>query len=827
MVSIGVLTATAQEGEGEGAPPSVGECPPESMLSQPPAAPSDPEAAGYVSDVFRTRFRFERFSGLTAPIVAVRWWGGEASNPDNEECTRSAAIFGVRVFTDNAGAPGTITRQGNVLVTKTLAGTGQQGRPIYQYDYAVDPPLDQADGWISIVGISDAACSFFWYSSTEGNNAHLDQDGAVTPVSASGDLSLCLIAEEIPPLEGEGAIEGEGALEGEGAAEGEGAIEGEGEGVIEGEGEGTLEGEGAAEGEGSVEGEGASEGECLPEGENEGTEEGETFPPLDTCALDTLGGQRPLSLSHPEVGIYTSDETLTFDLRSDRFSGIASPIGGVRWWGVGFNQFFSNCDRTSAAFRIRFFEGGPSLPGAPVAEFVVNASRTPLGQFIAGREIYRHEAVFDTPVDLCNGWISITGIDDEECRFAWYRSDIGDDFHIREIQSGSTGATGDFAFCFLPVGYEIPEGEGLAEGEGAEEGEGVLEGEGVEEGVVEGIVEGIEEGEGAEEGVVEGVVEGTVDGEGSLEGEGSADGEGASEGEGEGAVEGSVEGSVEGVLEGEGEIIEVLEDCPAGVESSQPPAIATSPNAGFYGSDATLGDRRIERFSGANLPITGLRWWGTTIETEFFGGCLRTVNDFVVRFYEGNDLSLGALVSEQTVTASVAFTESIVQNRIVYRFRADLPQPVSLNSGWLSIEGTGDNTCLFYWYRSDFGNGEHLRVNDGSIGAGFDLSYCLLPDLPRAPGHSADQDGNFEITLDELLRGIQLFNGDGHQCAPASEDGYALGDDDRDCPPHASDYNPKDWRISLSELLRLIQLYSLGGFEECPESEDGFCITTS
>ena len=745
--------------------------------------------------------------------MAVRWWGGEASNPDNEECTRSAAIFGVRVFTDNAGSPGTITRQGNVLVTKTLAGTGQQGRPIYQYDYVVDPPLDQADGWLSIVGISDAACSFFWYSSTEGNNVHLDQDGAVTPISASGDLSLCLIAEEIPPVEGEGALEGEGAVEGEGSTEG--AIEGEGEGALDGEGgsegEGMLEGEGATEGEGSAEGEGATEGECLPEGEIEGTEEGELFPPLDTCAVDTLGGQRPLNLSHPEVGIYTSDETLVFDLRTDQFSGIASPIGGVRWWGVGFNQFFNNCDRASAAFRIRFFEEGNFEPGAPVAEFVVNASRTPLGQFAFGRELYRHEAVFDTPVNLCKGWISITGIGDEECRFAWYRSDIGNNVHRREIESGSSTATGDFAFCFLPVGYEIPEGEGLLEGEGTIEGEGIVEG------VVEGGVEGTEDGEGSVEG------EGAVDGEGALEGEGSTDGEGASEGEGEGVEEGSIEGSIEGVLEGEGEIIEVLEACPAGVESSQPPAIATSPNAGFYASDTGLGDRRIERFSGANLPITGLRWWGTTSETEFFGGCLRSVNDFVVRFYEGNDISLGALVSEQTVTASVAFTDAIVQNRIVYRFRADLPQPVSLNSGWLSIEGTGDNTCIFYWYRSDFGNGEHLRVNDGSIGAANDLSYCLLPDLPPAPGHSADQDGNFVITLDELLRGIQLFNGEGHQCDPASEDGFALGDGDRDCPPHASDYNPKDWRISLSELLRLIQLYSLRGFEECAESEDGFC----
>lgn len=43
-------------------------------------------------------------------------------------------------------------------------------------------------------------------------------------------------------------------------------------------------------------------------------------------------------------------------------------------------------------------------------------------------------------------------------------------------------------------------------------------------------------------------------------------------------------------------------------------------------------------------------------------------------------------------------------------------------------------------------------------------------------------------------------------------------------PPHSADTNG-DWKISLSELLRVIQLFNLGGYRPCPElsTEDGYC----
>lgn len=94
-------------------------------------------------------------------------------------------------------------------------------------------------------------------------------------------------------------------------------------------------------------------------------------------------------------------------------------------------------------------------------------------------------------------------------------------------------------------------------------------------------------------------------------------------------------------------------------------------------------------------------------------------------------------------------------------------------------------------------------------------------EAPRV--HSADQDGDGKISLSELLRVIQFFNFGEYHCDPQGEDGYNPGPGPRDCPHHASDYNPPDWNISISELLRLIQFFNIGGYYPCEGSEDGFC----
>lgn len=93
----------------------------------------------------------------------------------------------------------------------------------------------------------------------------------------------------------------------------------------------------------------------------------------------------------------------------------------------------------------------------------------------------------------------------------------------------------------------------------------------------------------------------------------------------------------------------------------------------------------------------------------------------------------------------------------------------------------------------------------------------------ESSAHTADQNGDGQINLSELLRVIQFFNSGGYHCDVGGEDGYAPGQGSQTCPAHDSDYNSQDWQINLSELLRVIQFFNSGGYHPCPEGEDGFC----
>lgn len=89
--------------------------------------------------------------------------------------------------------------------------------------------------------------------------------------------------------------------------------------------------------------------------------------------------------------------------------------------------------------------------------------------------------------------------------------------------------------------------------------------------------------------------------------------------------------------------------------------------------------------------------------------------------------------------------------------------------------------------------------------------------------HSADINQNLAIDLNELLRGIQLFNAGEYFCDAGSEDGYSVLSGAQNCTPHNSDYKDgADWRISLTELLRLIQFFNLRGYVPSVTTEDGF-----
>jgi len=116
------------------------------------------------------------------------------------------------------------------------------------------------------------------------------------------------------------------------------------------------------------------------------------------------------------------------------------------------------------------------------------------------------------------------------------------------------------------------------------------------------------------------------------------------------------------------------------------------------------------------------------------------------------------------------------------------------------------------------GEGEDAPPGEGETAEGEEGD-----EHPAGETHSADLDGNHLISLNELLRIIQLHNSGALHCDTGTEDGYAPGAGDQSCPRHRSDYLEPYWSIGMSEMLRAIQFYNLGGYHVCAEGEDGFC----
>ncbi len=106
----------------------------------------------------------------------------------------------------------------------------------------------------------------------------------------------------------------------------------------------------------------------------------------------------------------------------------------------------------------------------------------------------------------------------------------------------------------------------------------------------------------------------------------------------------------------------------------------------------------------------------------------------------------------------------------------------------------------------------------------IDSSEVALSVYPAAltGQHAVDQNGNWAISLSELLRVVQLFNSGGFHCNAGTEDGYAPGAGDQTCASYDADYAPQDWSISLSELLRIIQFFNSGCYHAEAGTEDGY-----
>lgn len=142
---------------------------------------------------------YDNFSGLTAPVSALRWWGMDAEFSGGwSECDRAEPdSFRVGFYADEAGQPGALVKE--VLVEPTVVDTGLLGQGVYnfkEYEAVLPEKVRLDQGWISIEGVGASACWFLWTTSPEGADGYLQVHDSDPPTAyPSGGLSLCIVTD--------------------------------------------------------------------------------------------------------------------------------------------------------------------------------------------------------------------------------------------------------------------------------------------------------------------------------------------------------------------------------------------------------------------------------------------------------------------------------------------------------------------------------------------------------------------------------------------------------------------------------------------------------
>lgn len=171
----------------------------------------------------------------------------------------------------------------------------------------------------------------------------------------------------------------------------------------------------------------------------------------------------------------------------------------------------------------------------------------------------------------------------------------------------------------------------------------------------------------------------------------------------------------------------VLDECPAttmaGQDIPQVPWEITIVTSDTAGSGIQLGDS----FADASGTIYGLHWWGAWLNYET-GPCVEPDPSVLIRFYEDVGGEPGALACEYRVVPTWVPAGVTAGDGIdVLYFSVDLLiPPCNLTSGWVSIQGDGeDPECPFQWVMSDQGDGWLYMFQPMSNPFRGDLSYCL------------------------------------------------------------------------------------------------------
>lgn len=143
-----------------------------------------------------------------------------------------------------------------------------------------------------------------------------------------------------------------------------------------------------------------------------------------------------------------------------------------------------------------------------------------------------------------------------------------------------------------------------------------------------------------------------------------------------------------------------------------------------YSSATNVGYLCQEDFSGVTADIGDIHWYGVDLNFDSFTPGDPSGMQFQIVFYEDNAGSPGTQVA-QFSDVTPAYTVYVDTGWVgyVYRFDFDLPSPVSLGAGWVSIQSTSSTDGgSFLWLSSPDGNFNALQ-NGGSTGD--NLAFAL------------------------------------------------------------------------------------------------------
>ncbi len=158
-------------------------------------------------------------------------------------------------------------------------------------------------------------------------------------------------------------------------------------------------------------------------------------------------------------------------------------------------------------------------------------------------------------------------------------------------------------------------------------------------------------------------------------------------------------------------------------------------------SDTDAGYLKAENFAGLTEQIGSIDFWGVNFYNDGSGWSEVTTEnpmDFQIIFYnnDANDLP-GTIVQTYNPTISrETITDSLFNSSAVYKYHYELPSPITLNEGWVSIQGTSTGTpdnAWFLWSTSPIGDIVKGNYTTAWGWDATDLAFALYPSTAIDP----------------------------------------------------------------------------------------------